>query len=97
MHGRCVKYCVSRSPLPEQLPQVAPWEEEEDNMGPAKRRSYTKKPGWDPNKVDGTTSSPLKSLAELTDENLPGLVFDPKPLPVLGMQDHGRQLQRRGL
>ena len=54
--------------------QVAPWEEEEDNMGPAKRRSYTKKPGWDPNKVDGTTSSPLKSLAELTDENLPGSI-----------------------
>lgn len=97
MH-RCVKYCLTNSPLPDVLPKVPPWEEDGADMSlqSVNRPTVTSKaPGWDATKVHGMDGH--RSLAELQDENLPTWVFDKKPLPVLGVQEHGRQLANRGL
>lgn len=97
MH-RCVKYCLSNSALPEVLPKVTPWEEDGADMSLQKvKKTFITKAaeGWDATKVHGMSGH--QTLAQLQDDNLPGWAFDRKPLPVLGTQEHGRQLENRGL
>jgi len=81
-----VKYCSVRKPLPIIPKEVPPWEEDGADMSlqKVKAPAVKKSPGktWDASKVHGMTDAKP---------------IDKKPLPVLGMQQHGRELSERGM